>query len=86
MLKGINKNVIEISDTGNDCFERAILFLRPGREHGEEQLRDRAKEFLSGLTMRRRIIGRSAFFSVVRVLAAAGAGAGVAALLMMLFY
>jgi hypothetical protein len=86
MLKGINKNVIEISDTGNDCFERAILFLRPGREHGEEQLRTRAKEFLAGLKLRRRMLGNWGWVSCLRLLAAAGAGAGATALLMMLFY
>jgi hypothetical protein len=86
MLKGINKNVIEISDTGNDCFERAILFLRPGREHGEEQLRTKAGEFLAGLRLRRQMLRAGGRASCLRLLAAAGAGAGAAALLMMLFY
>jgi hypothetical protein len=85
MLKGINKNVIEISDTGNDCFERAILFLRPGRERGDEQLGARAREFLAGLKLRRRMLaGGRAWF--LRLLAAACAGAAVASMLMMLFY
>jgi hypothetical protein len=86
MLKGINKNVIEISDTGNDSFERAILFLRPGREHSEEQLGARAREYLAGIRLRRRILGRGGWVSFLRLMAAAGAGAGVAALLMMIFY
>jgi hypothetical protein len=86
MLKGINKNIIEISDTGNDCFERAILFLRPGREHGEEQLRSQAKTFLAGLKLRRQMLWHWSWSSCLRLLAAAGAGAGVMALLMMLFY
>jgi hypothetical protein len=86
MLKGINKNVIEISDTGNDCFERAILFLRPGREHGEEQLGAKAREFLAGLKLRRRIVKSDGWMPCLRLLAAVGTGAGAAALLMMLFY
>jgi hypothetical protein len=86
MLKGINKNVIEISDTGNDCFERAILFLRPGKEHGEEQLGARAREFLAGLRLRRRMLWAGSWAWGLRLLAAACAGAGAAATLMMLFY
>ncbi len=42
MLKGINKNVIEVSDTGNDCFERAILkisfFSKDGTLLGSEDV------------------------------------------------
>ena len=29
MLKGVNRQVIEISDTGSRYFERAILIVRP---------------------------------------------------------
>lgn len=29
MLKGVNKNIVEINDTGNMYFERAVLFIRP---------------------------------------------------------
>lgn len=53
MIRGVNKNVIEISDTGNDCFERAILFVRPDSVHREEDiLQRRAHNYLSGLKLR----------------------------------
>ena len=29
MLKGVNRQVVEIHDTGNKCFEKAILFVNP---------------------------------------------------------
>ena len=29
MVKGVNKNVIELGDTGNQYYDKAILFLKP---------------------------------------------------------
>ena len=29
MLKGVNKTVIEINDTGNELFEKIILYVSP---------------------------------------------------------
>lgn len=29
MIKGINHTMIELSDTGNEYYERAILIIRP---------------------------------------------------------
>lgn len=29
MIKGVNKSVIEISETGNKYYEKAILFIKP---------------------------------------------------------
>ncbi len=29
MVKGVNRNIIEINDTGSIYFERAVLYLRP---------------------------------------------------------
>lgn len=81
MVRGVNKNVIEISDTGNDCFERAILFLRPeSAAKGGEHVRGRAADYLAGLRLRRglfpkrRLVGR-----VVGWLIAAGVGAALTA-------
>ena len=30
MIKGVCKQIIEVADTGNDCFERALFFVNPG--------------------------------------------------------
>lgn len=29
MVKGVNKNIIEINDTGNEIFEKVILYIKP---------------------------------------------------------
>lgn len=29
MIKGVSKNIVEINDTGNMYFERAVLYIRP---------------------------------------------------------
>ena len=29
MVKGVNKNVIEINDTGSDIFERIVFYVSP---------------------------------------------------------
>ena len=29
MLKGVNKSIVEINDTGNMYFERVVLYIRP---------------------------------------------------------
>lgn len=30
MIKGVNRQIIEVMDTGNPYFERALLVVRPG--------------------------------------------------------
>ena len=30
MIKGVNRQIIEVMDTGNQYFERALLVVRPG--------------------------------------------------------
>lgn len=84
MAKGVNKNVIEICDTGSDYFERAILFIRPGRaDHDADALRRHAGEFLSGVKVRSwwRPQGKI-FFTAAKMLCSAGTGAVVAYLLL----
>lgn len=29
MIKGINRQVVEVRDTGNECFERILFFVKP---------------------------------------------------------
>lgn len=31
MIKGVNHNVVEITGMENDYFERAVLYIRPGK-------------------------------------------------------
>ena len=49
MLKGVNKQVVDVSDTGSDYFERALFFVDP-KYYGlsESKLREKAQNALSG--------------------------------------
>ena len=43
MIKGINRQVVEVRDTGNECFERILFFVKPeyaGMSEGK--IRERA--------------------------------------------
>lgn len=51
MLKGVNKQIIEIKNTNNPYFERAILFVNPeknGVKEGEKNFQ--AKKFFSDIS------------------------------------
>lgn len=55
MLKGVNKSVVEVVDIESEYFEKAILFLRPGRGAVDEgTLRRKAGEYLGGIRFRPR--------------------------------
>ena len=55
MLKGVNTHVVEVVDMENEYFEKAILFLRPGRPGFDEStLRQRAGEYVRTLKYRPR--------------------------------
>ncbi len=48
MIKGVQRQIIEVNDTGNPYFERALLIVRPGyteETHGE-RVREEARRLL----------------------------------------
>ena len=50
MVKGVNKTIIEINNTGNSYFERAILFIDP--EYccfSEKRIKNEALKYLNGV-------------------------------------
>ena len=50
MLKGVNRQIIEINDTGNRYFERVLLFVTPGRSDlPENELQAQARHYVSTL-------------------------------------
>ncbi len=59
MLKGVNKQVVEVVEVDNEFFERAILFIKPEQQqHGEEALRENARRYVGTLHWRpRRVCG-----------------------------
>lgn len=43
MIKGINRQVVEVKETGNECFEKILFFVKPeyaGMSEGK--IRERA--------------------------------------------
>ena len=68
MVKGVNRHIIEINDTGSKYFERVLLFITPGREDmSEERLRQEAQNYVLRLSdhraseqsLRSRVSGKS---------------------------
>lgn len=52
MIKGINRQVVEVKDTGSDCFERILFFIKPeyvGVSDGK--IRERAGLVAKGATL-----------------------------------
>ena len=53
MLKGINKQIIEIKCTNSEVFEKALLFVRgDAADLPRDVLTDRAEEFFFGAQQR----------------------------------
>ena len=51
MVKGVNKQIIEINNTGSSYFERVLLFVAPGKcDKSEEELKNEAKSYLLNLS------------------------------------
>ena len=48
MVRGVHKKIIEVADTQNEFFERAILIVKEGfREEDPERLRQKAGDYVS---------------------------------------
>lgn len=84
MIRGVNKNIIEISDTGNDCFERAILFVRPDRiERDNDHIKRKAADYLAGIKLRPWFYPKGKLFmTVIKLLSAAAIGAAITAIIL----
>lgn len=49
-MRGVNKLIVEIKDTENEYFDRAILFLKPGKAAAEQSELDKsARKLLSAV-------------------------------------
>lgn len=47
MIKGVNRAVIEVNDTGNEYFEKAIFFIRSSHtEDSQKNLEKEAKKYI----------------------------------------
>jgi hypothetical protein len=48
MIKGINKQILEVTNTGSPYFERIVYFVRPeGQALSESELKKEAERFSS---------------------------------------
>ena len=48
MVRGVHKKIIEVADTQNEFFERAILIVKEGsRDEDPERLRQKAGDYVS---------------------------------------
>ncbi|MCL2513600.1 MAG: hypothetical protein FWF08_06835 [Oscillospiraceae bacterium] len=86
MIKGVNKQVVEIADTGAEYFEKAIFFVKPEfTAVTEGRLRESAKHSIDCAAMPPKIKepdekdGKLWFY--VKLLIAAAAGAAVSAII-----
>lgn len=79
MIKGVNRQVLEIHDTGNDYFEKALFFVKPEYSTiNERKLHEQALQSLKSpatvpKTRQKKL--KSIFFRIFSMLAAAGTGA-----------
>lgn len=80
MVKGVHRNIIEINETGDDCFERAILFVRAdSRSEERDVLQRKAQRYLAGLRLRAGMLPKVRWFIVaLRYCAALTLGAVIA--------
>lgn len=83
MVKGVNRQVIEIHETGCECFEKALLFVRPEFSgKNEKHLKGKALKSIQGFTpvpKTRKQKLKSRFVLVAELVASAGAGAVITA-------
>ena len=59
MIRGVNKQIIEVSETNSRYFERALLFVRPefiAADH--DRLCAEAKRYISAMGQPPSIVGR----------------------------
>ena len=85
MVKGVNRQVLEIHETGCDYFEKALFFIRPEFSgESDSKLKSKALNSIHNSTRipktRKQKIKSKAFF-VAELLASAGAGAVITALI-----
>lgn len=86
MLRGVNRQIIEVNDIENPFFERAILFVRPDcREESDRDLRGKAVDWLNTAgpsalrppRRRKRRLSRRALWLFLWVAAGAAAVLGI---------
>ena len=71
--KGVNKKIIEISQTGDDTFEKAILFVNTdNNEIKNEEINRRANQYVSNFGFNRNKIIKQTKTNVFLLLSISG--------------
>jgi hypothetical protein len=47
MIKGTNKRIIEVTNTGSDIFEKALFFVKPTEQFDEQKLNYEASRIIN---------------------------------------
>lgn len=85
MIKGVNRQVLEIHDTGVDCFEKALFFVKPEYATlSEKKLKEKALRTFSDnphIPKTKKAKLKTVLLRVLYLLSAAGAGALVTGLI-----
>jgi len=85
MIKGVNRQVLEVHETGTKYFEKALFFVRPEYSTlSEKRLNEKALLALSGnakVPVTKRAKVKNIILRIIYLLFAAIAGAGVTLLL-----
>lgn len=91
MVRGTNKMIIEINDTGSPYFERAVLYLKDGKSlltpaNSKMMLESEATRCLSNLKIATKtgLLRRSFLAGLWKLAAAAAIGAGITFLVLAL--
>ncbi|MBZ4670608.1 MAG: hypothetical protein JG769_912 [Oscillospiraceae bacterium] len=55
MIKGVNKRIVEINNTQNEYFEKAILYIKPEKSSmPQRELSEEAINYLNSLGFKRK--------------------------------
>lgn len=86
MVKGVNRQVLEIHETGCEYFEKALFFVRPEFSgESEGKLKGKALKSIhnsSGIPKTRKQKIKNKAFLIAELLASAGAGAVITMIFM----
>ena len=82
MIRGVNKQIIEVNETENEYFEKAILFVRASKSDiSTGRLHQQATKILSGMGMTPISKKKIKIQNLIRIICAAIGGSAITAIL-----
>ncbi len=85
MIKGVNRQVIEVTNLDNLYYEKAFLVIKPQySDYQEKMLRKEAKKLVSNIGYPSLVRRKTQILGwVIKMFLAAGVGAGITAAMIM---